>query len=342
MLKEININTFEEELKSSDYPAIQKKLIAEYTKLSTEIDKVCNNNQEDSYYFRDFQNCFDYVKSWTSRTYVTDFTQLKEYILHYNLFLGSLKNYNQMLERIDKEGYPKLFAEYKEKIISLFKEMLDYKHKEYDESISFPDLLAKIIAYYNIYSDLLADLEGVCDHHTIYVESDYYSDGKFYKLTDAEQLLELDSVYRFLTNPEDNYKNNANFYEDIELAPNETYADVEDRETDKLVELFKEMLEFINAPYDKDKKGFTYYKGLICQYYPFYFESLINLSTTLSDPKCGHIECIDSLRCMYKYLSRYKEDYEQNLAEYNYKLAHPEEYEFALNGLEDFDDMFYE
>jgi len=337
MLEEINIKMYQNELKNSDYPAIQKKLITKFTELSKEIDKLYNN-QEDRYYFDGFLSNLSYLQDWNIPNCQSDYEKLKRAVELYNIYLTKFKVYQDLNQSLKEKSYPKLFKEYEEKLINLFKEMLTYKKKEFDPNLSFLELLDKINIHYNIYRYDIAMIKDAYTNH--YVDDnyytlypDYYSDIKTYHLNDVEQLLILDDFYKTLTDPLDNYKNNANCYIDINLAPNETISDLYNQEMAKLINLFKEMLNYVKADYDKSNTRFRYYMTQISTSYPFYLQDLINLSSTLTDPHNNYITCIDSLYHMRNNLSHYKED----LKDYNDKKnSGLDEEEFLF---EDFPDV---
>jgi len=319
MFKKLSINNFNKEIKDNNWEIINKRILQEFQKLSKAIRKI--HNQEEMYCFFDFSKDVSFFynpDNFPSSS--SEISKLKKLISIYNKNVYLLNKYNKVSQDINKKGYLYLYQQKIQKLTALFKEMLNYKNKKYDNSISFLDLLDKIDNYYNFYTEDLDLIRKIYKSQDIFISDEYHQIEKIYHLNDIEKLIILEQVYNTITNPKDDYKNYANFYIDIDLQPGRTYKTIYQDKMTKLITLLKEMLDYVKAPYDSHDDYLAYLTSKVTEYYPFYLDNFILLQATISNPHNNYITCIDTLERTYRYLSHYMENYQEKLKEYNEHL----------------------
>lgn len=330
----MNLEEFEKELENKEYERIYEVIANRSIKLAEKIAKMKNitityfnsNNLDDklyTIYFRfkeqsvSFRSVIYYMSSlleWNVEDEYLEKTReekIKEYINSYNFIEESISRYIELENKIKKYGYEKLEKEKKEKLIILFREMLDYKHKEYSDSFSFEDYINKVSLYYNLFSDELHNvLSAINSNYVVFdIEEDYID------VNDVEKIMLLDSLYSSLTYEGDGYKENANFYRDFDLEEGQTLEDLYKLEKEKFVKLFKEMLDYIKVEYNKDNNYFEYLKDKVIQNYPFYEDRLLFMES--ADPNTTLVAILDSMETVYESLVKDYKNYEKNIKEYN-------------------------
>ena len=167
-------------------------------------------------------------------------------------------------------GYKVLKDRLVDKLIVIFKEMLDYKHKKYEETWNFKEFADKISQYYNLFSGYLNDCVNAIYYgtYTYDIEEDSVS------MNSVERIMVLEEFYDRLTYSDDAWKKDANFYRDFDLEEGQTLKDLFDLECEKFCELFREMLDYRDFDYDKEEKYLDFLKRDVIEVYPFYEDSL--------------------------------------------------------------------
>ena len=200
--------------------------------------------------------------------------KIEMYIQGYNLIIYELEEYEFIKNEIQKKGYEKLKNQKIKKLISAFKEMLDYKHKSYNNKWSFEEWIEVIDKYYNFYHDTLKNTLTQIQSNTLcrWIYMDYQV---YIKTDDVENLIALDDLYCELDPETGDYKDFADFYEDIELEEGQTYEDLYNEKIEKFIGLFKEMLDYINVKHEEN--SFEVLKALIRDNFPYYSNNLISL-----------------------------------------------------------------
>lgn len=258
-----------------------------------------------------------------------DIYQTKEQILiHminlYNGVVSELTNYEKVEEDIQENGYKKLEKEKTEKLINLFKEMLQYKNKKYDENWSFEEWIENIDTHYHFYHESLIETLYKIKKGLILLDTDkYYYDS--IKVDQVEKIISLTDLYENLNDKDDGYKNYAYFYREFELKEGQTYSDLYKLEQEKYVKLFQDMLDFINVKYDTDY--FDDLSVLIREHYPYYNDVLIHLDDMMFSTKETYITILDRMENIYDNLSKNYKNHEKNLAEYEKNKKIEEDYD---------------
>ena len=230
-------------------------------------------------------------------------------IRRYNSIVFELNKYNELENEINKKGYEELLNSKKEKITNLFKEMLDYKNKKYDDNISFRDLADKISQYYNNYHELIYDLISAVLWQTV----SYDVEEDSIDLNEIEVLMTIDDIYNILIDDVCGYKTEADTYRDFELEEGETFKDLFYREKEKFKNLFKEMLEYRNIKYT-DQDSFDILKMKVMDNYPYYYVMLFHLISP--NPNVTYIQELNSMEDVYeRIISEYK-NHEENMIKY--------------------------
>ena len=144
------------------------KQIATMKGLSLEDLKSIEDREDLFYYFEKLfeENCayFQAIPA-LMRNFTTWYTELIDiyeptceekiemYINNYNLILYELEEYEKIKKEIQEKGYENLKNEKIQKLIPVFKEMLDFKHKNYNEKWSFKDWIEAMDKYYHFYHE---------------------------------------------------------------------------------------------------------------------------------------------------------------------------------------------
>ena len=282
--------------------------------------------EENSAYFQAIPNLMRNFAIWKVEL-IDGLGETKEekidmYIQGYNLIIYELEEYEKLKKEIQENGYENLKNERIQKLIIVFKEMLEYKHKNYNEQWNFEEWIEVIDRYYHFYHENLEDTLSQIKCNTLC--RSIYMDYQVYIETDeVENIIALDDLYYILEPETSGYKDFADFYEDIELKEGQTYEDLYNEKKEKFIELFKEMLDFINIKHKEN--SFEKLKALIRDNFPYYSDNLISLSVMESNPTETYISLLNSMDNIFNYFSKTYKNHEENLKKYNEEM---EEIEF--------------
>ena len=277
--------------------------------------------EENSAYFQAIPNLMRNFAIWNIELIdglgETKEEKIEMYIQGYNLILYELEEYEFIKNEIQKKGYEKLKNQKIKKLISAFKEMLDYKNKSYDDKWSFEEWIEVIDKYYHFYHDTLERTLTQIQSNTL-CRSIYMDYQVYIKTDDVENLIALDDLYCELDPETGDYKDFADFYEDIELEEGQTYEDLYNEKKEKFIKLFKEMLDYINVKHEEN--SFETLKALIRDNFPYYRDNLISLSVMMSNPTETYISILSSMDRVYNYFAKTYKNHEENLKKYNEEL----------------------
>ena len=277
--------------------------------------------EENSAYFQAIPNLMRNFAIWNIELIdglgETKEEKIEMYIQGYNLILYELEEYEFIKNEIQKKGYEKLKNQKIKKLISAFKEMLDYKNKSYDDKWSFEEWIEVIDKYYHFYHDTLEKTLTQIQNNTL-CRSIYMDYQVYIKTDDVENLIALDDLYCELDPETGDYKDFADFYEDIELEEGQTYEDLYNEKKEKFIKLFKEMLDYINVKHEEN--SFETLKALIRDNFPYYRDNLISLSVMMSNPTETYISLLSSMDRVYNYFAKTYKNHEENLKKYNEEL----------------------
>ena len=232
--------------------------------------------------------------------------KLEKYVNIYNAIIGELDYYEKAEKEIQIKGYEELKNEKIDSLIQVFKEMLKYKNKEYNENWSFEEWIDKIDMTYHYYHLELQEVLEVLKFGYYFVDIEKYNYDSI-EVNEVETIILLENLYAILTCKGEDYTYFANFYKEIELKDDQTYSDVYDIEIEKLAKLFKEMLDYANVKYDTT--DFFSLRTLICRYYPYYTDTIIHLRALMSMPDETYISKINSMEAIYENLSKSYKNY---------------------------------
>ena len=277
--------------------------------------------EENSAYFQAIPNLMRNFAIWNIELIdglgETKEEKIEMYIQWYNLILYELEEYEFIKNEIQKKGYEKLKNQKIKKLISAFKEMLDYKNKSYDDKWSFEEWIEVIDKHYHFYHDTLERTLTQIQSNTL-CRSIYMDYQVYIKTDDVENLIALDDLYCELDPETGDYKDFADFYEDIELEEGQTYEDLYNEKKEKFIKLFKEMLDYINVKHEEN--SFETLKALIRDNFPYYRDNLISLSVMMSNPTETYISLLSSMDRVYNYFAKTYKNHEENLKKYNEEL----------------------
>lgn len=277
--------------------------------------------EENSAYFQAIPNLMRNFAIWNIELIdglgETKEEKIEMYIQGYNLILYELEEYEFIKNEIQKKGYEKLKNQKIKKLIFAFKEMLDYKNKSYDDKWSFEEWIEVIDKHYHFYHDTLERTLTQIQSNTL-CRSIYMDYQVYIKTDDVENLIALDDLYCELDPETGDYKDFADFYEDIELEEGQTYEDLYNEKKEKFIKLFKEMLDYINVKHEEN--SFETLKALIRDNFPYYRDNLISLSVMMSNPTETYISILSSMDRVYNYFAKTYKNHEENLKKYNEEL----------------------
>ena len=219
MSEPLNLNAFQEYINKgkTDFAfdiIINKsieliKQIATMKGLSLEDLKSIEDREDLFYYFEKLfeENCayFQAIPA-LMRNFTTWYTELIDiyeptceekiemYINNYNLILYELEEYEKIKKEIQEKGYENLKNEKIQKLIPVFKEMLDFKHKNYNEKWSFKDWIEAMDKYYHFYHEnfesTLSQIQRNILCRNIYMDYQVYID-----TDEVENIIALDDLY---------------------------------------------------------------------------------------------------------------------------------------------------
>ena len=326
----LNIDDYKEYIDKGDYESVIKDLekkgivLAKYiVKLrKIEIDDYLVTNElfhiryifeHNTVSFRDvcyLMNKLEYF-DMNEDFFDTKKDRVELIIKCYNSLLDEIEYYKRINKDIETVGYKVLKDRLVDKLITIFKEMLDYKHKEYKDDWSFREFANKISQYYNLFSGYLSD----CVNAIYYGSYSYDIDEDHVSMNNVEKIMVLEGFYDRLTYSDDAWKKEANFYRDFDLEEGQTLKDLFDIECEKFIKLFKEMLDYRNFDYDKEETYLDFLKRDVVKAYPFYEDNLRFLISP--NPSSTYIEILDHMENVYEYLVGDYKNYEVNIKKYN-------------------------
>ena len=199
--------------------------------------------------------------------------------------------------------------------------MLEYKNKPYKKDFDFEKFVENIDNNYHIYHEILTDTLNHIKLNTVYRKIDINKEESI-KTNNVENILALNTLYEILSDKEDGYKNYAYFYRDFELEDGMTYNELYNKEIEKFIKLFKDMLDFLNVKYDTNDIFSLII--LVKNNYPYYTEILMNLSVTMKDPNLTYIMILDTMEDIYDNLSKNYKNHKENMEKYEKKLKEEE------------------
>ena len=289
---------------------------------------IRNEFEENIAYFQAVPNLMRNFEIWNVELIdglgETKEEKIEMYVQGYNLIIYELEEYEFLKNEIQKKGYGKLKNQKIKKLISAFKKMMDYKHKNYDDKWSFEEWIRVIDKYYHFYHDILENALTQIQSNTL-CRSIYMDYQVYIKTDDVENLIALDDLYCELDPETGDYKDFADFYEDIELEEGQTYKDLYNEKIEKFIELFKEMLDYVNVKHEEN--SFEALKALIRDKFPYYSDNLISLSVMMGNPTETYISLLSSMDGIYNYFAKTYKNHEENLKKYNEEMeeCNPEE-----------------
>lgn len=333
MINKIDVKDYEKQMQEGKYEAVYKDIVDKSMKLVKEIGKIKNFKfPEDEegvklyhsikYYFdqnfgqfRSMLSLMENLANWYCEDEYfanTEEKKIKYCINPYNSLVEEFDIYINTKKEIAEKGYENALEERKKKLIDLFIEMLEYKNKPYDKNWNIRQYIDTIIQYYNYYSDDLSQLEDALLGKSI--EFDMEKDSV--DLDDVEEIMLIDEIYdSFIPfGDDDGYKHYAYYYRDFELEEGQTYRDLYDLEEEKLIKLFKEMLEFVGEETSTDENYLRDIRDKVIEKYPFYEWRLSNLIS--HNPYETYIQTLDRMENIYEDLSKDYKNYEKNMKEY--------------------------
>lgn len=335
--KIMEIKDFKEQIDNKNFDSVYKQIVNKTIELAEKIAtkkdinierkegieeklyKIIEAYDEQSKSFQSVPYLVENLLNWDVKEDYdeTELEKLTRYINLYNEIIVELERYEKIEKEIQKIGYETLENEKIKKLIQLFKEMMEYKNKEYNKNWNFNEWIRNIDKHYHFYHYILINTLNQIETNTIYreIEIDY---NKCIKTNNVENILSLDNLYNTLNNKQNGYKYYANFYREIELKPGQTYSDIYNLEKEKFIKLYKEMLDFVNVKYENN--DFNKLETLVIENYPYYEDSIRYLRASMFDSEETDIVRINDIENTYENLSKDYKNLEQNMKEYQEEL----------------------
>ena len=336
MKEKIKLEDFQKDLDARKYDDVYKKLVDISLKLVEEIIKKKNIKLPSKSRGRDYLYDIEYAFERQSATfqsvkylmrfflewgidyeddplYHTPEEVLESCVREYNRIISELNRYEKIEEEIKEKGYEKIKDEKIQKLIALFKKMMEYKNKKYDENWTIEKWIEEINMCYHYYNDSLMETLNQVKYGSIdrEVEADYE---EVIATDEVENIMCLEDLYYELNYPDGDYKHFANFYREFELKEGQTYEDLYNLEKEKFVKLFKEMLDFVNVKYDTD--DFYKLRSLVKEAYPYYYEIFKTWNVSSSMPKTTYIKELNYMEDIYNNFSKTYKNHEENMKKY--------------------------
>ncbi len=126
---------------------------------------------------------------------------LENYVSSYNNIVSELNKYKETIERLKIENYEDIKNEEEEKLILLFKEMMDYKNKEYSEEWNFEQWIKQIGENYKYYHKILEQTLNQIERNILVREGDNYQEYNI-ESNEIDNIMALENLYNKLTNPD--------------------------------------------------------------------------------------------------------------------------------------------
>ena len=271
------------------------------------------NIQQDIYYYSIWFESYRTLADQVKYRYEDDVLEekVKFIIKLYNELIDELTEYKEEKERIEKQGYEKLESELKAGLKDIFCKMLDYKKRKYNKEASLPDLIKELVLCYSDYKWLFDDTYTMLIDKSVYRNTER-DDFWTIKADKVEYINNLEFTYKYFSENEDSYKNYTQFYEDITLKEGQTLKDLYYEEKEKFIDLFIEMLNFINIEIPEDKY-YTNLEILVHKYYPFYSSNFTIINGTCN---YSYIDSIHVLKSNYDYFKRTYKNHKEMLKQY--------------------------
>jgi len=303
---------YQEYINKKDYHSIRDDILKKTLEFVNIILKEKKINLDDYDYYADMYErichifykeidlCYDlyYLVKWLVIEYEPDKIDKEDvsrWIRIYNETVGEYNDYLKAKKEIEEVGADKIFKEYKDKIILLCKEMLDYKNKPYEDNYTLAKFLDKIKQYYGYHTNDIYNLRNALAGFT--EGANIEEDNK--TLNNPERLIAIRSIYNYIKN---SYKSHAFLYLDFDLEENETFSDLHIKMLQEKYDLYREMLDYINVEYKENEipaslenkviENYPYYKKLIKdedhEWYNPYPASLTRLRETIDIMRNGY------------------------------------------------------
>lgn len=348
MKETIKIEDFQENMEQIEYKDIYIEIVEksldvaeeiinkkqmETEKSLTKVDKINEimyNFEMKSATFKNVSDLMQEIliceKKYIEKNRKIEEKEIRILIEIYNMVISELGQYENIERKIKQQGYEKLEKEKIEQLIQLFKEMLEYKNKKYSNNWSFKEWIDNVNTYYHYFNDSLINTINAVQLGQTWREHE--TDEEIYpiKINQVEKILLITKLYKKLKNEDSGYKKYADWYIDFDLEEGQTYEDLYELEKKKYVELFKEMLDFLNVSYEGD--DFDKLKSLVMEKYPYYFDRLVHLDFIRWDTRGTYISTLDSMERIYRNILKYYKNHEQNMKEYEEEQKNLEEIEF--------------
>lgn len=325
----MKLEDFSKELEQENYDFIYSNL---YQQVLSLLKKIAKEKNLDFGYADEMKK--EEVHSKISKTFSFDYdcalfeeagsifyrfpwTQKKkslvsEIIESYQLLEDNYQKYVKKKKEIEGKDAKKIFTEMKEKYLSLYREMMNFKQKK-SSSGTFSRLTEELKVFYPYFDEILTNIYIIFVNQSLlhweYIEGDAYYTYPMITLEKdpAELFVVLDTLYDEL---EKDYPKHAYDYPDLPMGKEESYYDVMEKALASYDRLFRQMLKARGVV--TKKKGYPLLEELWKEY-PFYQEHLGSFLIRAFDYKTHLKNILD----MYRHYEKdFKENYDEKLENY--------------------------
>lgn len=170
------------------------------------LDEIKEEFEENVASFEEVINLARDLKKWEDGRGLSCFLLspkivLENYISSYNNIVSELNRYIETIERLKIENYEDIKNEEEEKLILLFKEMMDYKNKEYSEDWNFTQWVKQIAENYKHYHKIFEQILNQIERNILVREGDNYQEYSI-ESNEIDNIMALENLYNKLTNPD--------------------------------------------------------------------------------------------------------------------------------------------
>ena len=170
------------------------------------LDEIKEEFEENVASFEEIINLARDLKKWEDGRGLSCFLLspkivLENYISSYNNIVSELNRYKETIERLKIENYEDIKNEEEEKLILLFKEMMDYKNKEYSEDWNFTQWVKQINENYKHYHKIFEQILNQIERNIFVREGDNYQEYNI-ESNEIDNIMALENLYNKLTNPD--------------------------------------------------------------------------------------------------------------------------------------------
>lgn len=187
------------------------KISSKETLIEETLEEIKSRFEKNVASFEDVISLARGLKEWDDGRGISAFLLSREivlenYVSFYNNIVSELDRYEEIEEILKISGYEDIKNEKEQKLILIFKEMMDYKKKQYSEEWNFEKWVKEIGESYNHYHKILEQVLEQIEKNILVREGDSYQEYHI-QTNNIENILALEKLHSKLIDPIEGYKN---------------------------------------------------------------------------------------------------------------------------------------